>query len=720
MKDNVTTPIFSLDIGTRSIVGLLLQQSDNDMYEILDIEILEHDERSMLDGQIHNVLSVAETIIKIKDKLEARHGTLKKVCVAAAGRSLKTKRAKVDLPLSGQVLVNRDDILHLELSAVQQAQFELAQEFDEQKSFNYFCVGYSVLDYRLDGERIGSLVDQTGTTATVEVIATFLPKVVVESLIAALSRADLELEALTLEPIAAINVLIPQSMRRLNVALVDIGAGTSDIAITDEGTIVAYGMVPVAGDEVTEALSDHYLLDFPDAEVVKRQLSEQDVVTITDILGFETEYKKEDMVTAIESTINELATAITTEIIELNQKPPKAVMLVGGGSMTPNLGKLLAEKLQLPENRVAIRGIDAIKTLKPTDKVEAGPELVTPIGIAIASKESPIEYISITVNDMPVRLFDIKQLTVGDGLLAAGIELSKLYGKPGLALMLKVNGRLISIPGEHGTPPVLTKNGEQVTLQSPLYANDSIFVEKGQNGTDATATILDLIDSPTMTIHVNKKQLDVPALVYINNKPVSLETTVAERDEVVVKFPETIEEVFDLVMPEESKESYSNFTVSVNHESILLPSQQSILLKNDKKADLTTTIEPGDSITIEKQSDSIPTMEDVFEALSIQPNSSISVFFNESLITITKPKYQLKRNEVVLREIDPIYKHDELHLETLEDESFIFQDVFRHVDFTIDVNLNKRLIILRNGKESTFTEPITTGDKLEVKLVSTT
>ena len=83
------------------------------------------------------------------------------------------------------------------------------------------------------------------------------------------------MEALTLEPIAAINVLIPPSMRRLNVALVDIGAGTSDIAITDAGTVIAYGMVPIAGDEVTEAISDHYLLDFPMAEKAKRELLNQ-------------------------------------------------------------------------------------------------------------------------------------------------------------------------------------------------------------------------------------------------------------------------------------------------------------------------------------------------------------------------------------------------------------------------------------------------------------
>ena len=107
----------------------------------------------------------------------------------------------------------------------------------------------------LDDEVIGNLIDQQGDDAAVEIIATFLPRVVVDSLIKALHRADLELEALTLEPIAAIDVLVPPSMRRLNVALVDVGAGTSDIAITDSGTVIAYGMVSAAGDEVTEALA---------------------------------------------------------------------------------------------------------------------------------------------------------------------------------------------------------------------------------------------------------------------------------------------------------------------------------------------------------------------------------------------------------------------------------------------------------------------------------
>src|SRR5699024_9181270 len=109
---------------------------------------------------------------------------------------------------------------------------------------------------------IGSLIDQSGKEAGVEIITTFLPKVVIESLLAALERADLNMKALTLEPIAAIHVLVPQSIRRLNVALIDIGAYMNDISFSSEVTLTAYIMVSVAGDEFTEAISDAYLLDF--------------------------------------------------------------------------------------------------------------------------------------------------------------------------------------------------------------------------------------------------------------------------------------------------------------------------------------------------------------------------------------------------------------------------------------------------------------------------
>ena len=118
-----------------------------------------------------------------------------------------------------------------------------------------------------------------------QVIATFLPRQVIDSMQSALQDSALEMRALTLEPIAAINVLIPPTMRHLNIVLVDIGAGTSDIAITRSGTVVAYGMVPVAGDEITEAISQKFLLDFNVAERIKREATSGKNLVFDDILG---------------------------------------------------------------------------------------------------------------------------------------------------------------------------------------------------------------------------------------------------------------------------------------------------------------------------------------------------------------------------------------------------------------------------------------------------
>jgi len=94
-----------------------------------------------------------------------------------------------------------------------------------------------------------------GGKASVKVVATFLPSHVVEAMLSVLRKVNLTITHLTLEPIAAVNITVPEDLRILNIALVDVGAGTSDIAISKEGTIIAYGMVPLAGDEITEAIT---------------------------------------------------------------------------------------------------------------------------------------------------------------------------------------------------------------------------------------------------------------------------------------------------------------------------------------------------------------------------------------------------------------------------------------------------------------------------------
>ncbi|KON86711.1 cell division protein [Sporosarcina globispora] len=709
---NEQKKLFALDIGTRTVVGIILEEHSGH-YHVKDIVIKEHAERAMLDGQIHDVLAVSKIIAEIRDELEAKYGPLKKVCVAAAGRALKTERSEASITIKGKPMMQKQDILHLELSAVQQAQAMVAEKQEIEKSYYYYCVGFSVLYYRLDGEEIGSLIDQQGDEASVEIIATFLPKVVVESLISALLRAGLEMEALTLEPIAAINVLIPPSMRRLNVALVDIGAGTSDIAITDMGTVTAYGMVPVAGDEITEAISDQLLLDFPLAEKAKRDLHVSDTITVTDILGFQSEVSREEAIEKISPALERLSNSICDEILRLNNRPPKAVMLVGGGSLTPGLPDRIAERLGLPVNRVAIRGIDAITGLHISDLTDKGPELVTPIGIAISAKKAPVQYCTVYVNEQPVRLFEVKNLTMGDCLLAAGIKMNKLYGKPGLAMIVNLNGQNITIPGSHGEAPVITRNSLPSALDEEIKSGDIITVSRGRDGSPAEVRIRDLIDEvPVKTITINGKPYTIKPDITCNEEDASFEQIIADRDKVMCRIPETYEEVLKILNLNDFLNELKPFRISINEKETFLPRHTGKLFKNGIEVNCHSLVEDGDNLRIEKSS--TPTVKEIADIQQLALQQSIPVIFNGKKIELSRGILDFQRKGAILAEDDEIHYGDMITLVKKPKSPFIFQDVFSHVSVDMPAVSSGSFVLLKNGEKTSFHEPVEPGDQLKI------
>lgn len=707
--------LFALDIGTRSVVGIILEEKSNKNYHVVDILTMEHSERAMLDGQIHDILAVSQIIKRIKSELEKKHGPLKKVNVAAAGRALKTEHAGVTIDIAGKPMIQKEDILHLELSAVQQAQGIVAEKQSNGENHqNYYCVGYSVLAYKLDNAPIGNLIDQQGEEASVEIIATFLPRVVVESLIAALHRAELEMEAMTLEPIAAINVLIPPSMRRLNVALVDIGAGTSDIAITDLGTVIAYGMVPIAGDEITEAISDQYLLDFPLAEKAKRELLTNERIKLTDILGFETEISRNEIIRQINPALEKLADSITDEVLRLNNaKPPKAVMLVGGGSLTPEITNKIAYRLNLPENRVAVRDIHAISSVTLNDEVEKGPELVTPIGIAISAQKSPIQYRTVYVNEQPVRLFEVNQLTAGDCLLASGIKINRLYGKPGMAFIVTLNGHSITIPGSYGEAPILLKNNMPCSLDDSIENEDHLIVIKGKDGNPPTVLIKELLDEiPEKTIKINDQVYTIHAKITCNGKITSPEHRISDRDEIQCEFPSTIEELLKELNLQNNIATLRPFRINLNGKETFIPPFSGKLFRNGIEVKLSSSFEHLDELRIQEKIK--PTIKKLAEIKQIMISQSIPVTYNGKPLLLTKQITEFKRNHEVLSEDDLINDGDIITYEQKKLEPFIFQDLFKHIQIKIPTKASGRFTLLRNNQQTTFYGKVEPGDELKI------
>ncbi|MCI9240361.1 cell division protein FtsA [Oscillibacter sp.] len=484
--------IFALDIGTRSVVGVVGRPSGG-RFKALDIEMAEHGSRAMLDGQIDNIHQVGSLARTVTDRLEERLGVrLERVCVAAAGRALRTQSGSFTMDISAEKTISAETISRLEAGALSAAEEALQMEDEVRRQF--FMVGYTVAQYRLDNYPLASLLDHNGQKAEADVVATFLPGEVVESLYAAMRTAGLQVSSLTLEPIAAMNAAIPVELRLLNLALVDIGAGTTDIAVCRDGSVTGYTMATIAGDEITEAIMRTFLVDFQTAEEMKRNLRPGEDVCYTDILGLENTAAFEELYAAIQEPMGRLAEAIAVQVTELNGGAPSALFLAGGGSKLEGLREKVAASLGMDERRVAIAGNNFAKSAFADEMDLNNPEYATPLGIAISAGLGLLNdsYV-ITLNGETAKLFRSGTLTVRDILLMNGYTYADMLGRSGKNLGVTLNGRRMVLRGEPAAPAILRVNGEEAAINAVVHAGDSIRFQPARSGRDAAKTLGELL-----------------------------------------------------------------------------------------------------------------------------------------------------------------------------------------------------------------------------------
>lgn len=529
---NVNNMIFSLDIGTRTVIGVVGElQGDN--FRILASEIVEHDKRNMYDGQIHDINSVVNIVQKVKDKLEKKANiNLNKVAIAAAGRALKTYRTKLEREIDSSIEIDSRLVESLEMESIQVAQKSLDENMKNEET-RYYCVGYTVVNYYLDDNFMESLEGHRGNKIGVDVLATFLPYTVVDSLYTVMGRVGLEVVNLTLEPIAAINIAVKKNLRLLNIALVDIGAGTSDIAISRDGTIVAYAMASVAGDEITENIAKTYLLDFDAAEKLKVNLDSKEIHKFVDIVGMEHELRTDEILDSIDDTIDTIAKEIAAKILEFNDKAPSAIFLVGGGSQLPRLKEYIAKNIGLPKERVVIRNTSIIENVIDIPEELKGPDAITPIGIGYyAIKNAYKDFIEVKVNEQKIKLFNTKNIKVSDALAFIGYNPRKLIPKRGEDLTYYLNGEEKKILGQVGEPARIYVNDQLVSLEKELKNGDHVKVIEATQGTIAEIKLSHCIDLYKKVL-VDDRYVSLFQEVKVNNKLVT--------DDIIIRDGDTIQ-----------------------------------------------------------------------------------------------------------------------------------------------------------------------------------
>lgn len=734
--------VFGLDIGTRNVVGTVGYQTDDKEFVVTAQYVREHETRAMLDGQIHDIGRVAKTIKEVKDELEKQTGQpLEEVCIAAAGRVLKTVTTHVEYEYAQESVVTGEDVHTLDLLGIEKAQEALKEVNDT--SYKFYCVGYSTVKFFLNNEVFISLEGHKANKIGEDIIVTFLPEDVVDGLYAAVGQAGLSVANMTLEPIAAINVAIPENYRMLNIALVDVGAGTSDISITRDGSIIAYGMIPHAGDEMTEVIVQHFLVDFNMAESIKLQSTTSDTVTYKDIMSIEHTIPAQDVWDVAAPVVDNIAQEVSAKIRELNgDKTVSACFVVGGGGKIHGFTEKLAEDLDLPEERVALRGEEVLGDVTfEQEDIKKDPLLVTPIGICLNYYDQRNNFIMVRFNGERIKLYDNNRLTIVDAALQAGFPNDELFPKRGTPINFTVNGVARLVRGEAGEGAVVTMNGKPASINTPLEPNSEIVIEPSTAGEAAEYKIsqLDEYNHSVITFVINGRKVSCPRFVQVNGRLEPEDYSIRENDVIETRNYYTVRQIaqfMDLVIDTDqmifvnNEEAdldtlvYENFSVEWKTDEYGVARIDNNNYNDTQESDsddASVLAEQGANST---ESDNTATRTS--EQMMNQVLDELHDEFAKEAEASAVPENELPENELPKNDIqEEIHEEDSSEntvtvivngepVELSGKDTYIFVDIFTHISFDLQAGKGRAIATVINGRDAQFSEELHEGDKIEL------
>ena len=708
--------VFGLDIGTRSIVGTV-GYKDDDKFVVVAQKVKEHETRAMLDGQIHDIEKVGNSIRYVKECLEEQIGRkLTDVCIAAAGRVLETSNSHAEVEFEEEHTITKEDVYALNSLAIEKAYASFMERNHTEQKF--YCVGNSVVNYYLNDFQISNLENHKARKIAVELIATFLPDEVVDGLNKAVELAGLQVSNMTLEPIAAIQVAIPERFRLLNIALVDVGAGTSDISITKDGSIIAYGMIPIAGDSLTESIAMQCLTDFYVADKMKQDSTISDIVTYEDIMGIKQTISTKELDAIMEPILEDMTTRVSEKIKELNGgKSVSAVFVVGGGGKVNGYTQRLSDKLGIQAERVALRGKEVMQKIEFLDtSIEKDSLLVTPIGICLNFYEQNNNFIFVSFNGQKVKLYDNKHLTVTDAAIQAHFPNDGFFPKRGKELNFTVDGVKKIVRGGVGEGAQILVNGKPANIHTRINKEDIIYVEESTAGEPAEMEINQLPESSgSLVVEINQRRVHLPKFASVNGRLESEFYKIQDGDEIEFLKYYTVEQILRFM--DISVDTYNTYYV------------------NNEKANMSTKVYENFSVLMTKTEMATSYAELFAEEAEENEEQENDIVVSDSVITETvEDRVQNTVEEISASHVQDkqdstgeVKKEVEVPLENQRvivmvnrkpvvlrgKPKYIFVDIFDFIDF--DLSKPQGAIVTRlNGEQAQFMEELHEGDMIEV------
>ncbi|MGE4337514.1 MAG: cell division protein FtsA [Pigmentiphaga sp.] len=344
--------IVALDIGTSKVVAVVAEMLPEGRFEVLGLG--QHESRGMRKGVVVNIESTVNSIQHALEEAELMADCkIRDVYTGIAGSHIRSFNS------SGMVAIKDKEVTATDVARVLETAKAINIPTDQQ------VLHVLTQEYIVDGqEDIREPIGMSGIRLEVRVHIVTGAVSAAQNIIKCVRRCGLEVQDLILQPIASSMSCLTADEKELGVVLVDIGGGTTDVAIFTGGAIRHTAVIPIAGDQITGDIAAALRTPTPEAEEIKLRygLAKQMLATTEERIEVPglgdrgpRQLSRQALGAVIEPRVEELF-ALVQQVIRdsgYDDLLSSGVVLTGGSSQMPGMIEL-AEDVFLKPVRMAV------------------------------------------------------------------------------------------------------------------------------------------------------------------------------------------------------------------------------------------------------------------------------------------------------------------------------------------------------------------------------
>lgn len=372
--------IVGLDIGTSKIVAIVAELQLDGGLKVIGLG--QHVSRGLKKGVVVNIDSTMQAIQRAIEEAELMADCkISTVFTGIAGSHIKS------LNSHGMVKIKDGEVSQADVDRVIETARAVALPSDQQ--ILHILTQEFIIDSQED---VREPISMSGMKLEVKVHIVTGAVAAAQNIVKCIKRCGLEVSDLILQPLASSTAVLTEDEKELGVCLVDIGGGTTDIAVFKQGAIRHTAVVPIAGDQITNDVAVAFRTPTQSAEEIKikygcalRQLAEpREVVEVPGVDGRDArQLSLQTLAEVIEPRIVELYELVLNELRRsgMEEMIASGIVITGGSAMMRGMVELGEEIFHMPVRLGMPRYVGGLS------EVVGNPRYATGVGLVLMGKQ---------------------------------------------------------------------------------------------------------------------------------------------------------------------------------------------------------------------------------------------------------------------------------------------------------------------------------------------